>query len=77
MIPVFEHDEGKVGVKSGEEPVKTRAPLMKLRPVHSTWDVTTIREDALLAHIRHVRVLTLKTPPLGTSGVRVVVSITT
>jgi hypothetical protein len=77
MIPVFEHDESKVGEKSGEEPVITRAPLIKLRPVHSTWDVTTIREDALLAHVMHVRVLTLNTPPLGTSGVRVVVSVTT
>ena len=44
---------------------------MKLRPVHSTWEVTTTREDALLAHVMHVRVLTLNTPPLGTSGVRV------
>jgi hypothetical protein len=52
-----------------------RAPLIKLRPVHSTWEVTTIREDALLAHVTHVRVLTLNTPPLGTSGVRVVVTI--
>jgi len=48
---------------------------MKLRPVHSTWEVTTTREDALLAHVTHVRVLTLNTPPLGTSGVRVVVTI--
>lgn len=37
----------------------------------------TIREDALLAHVMHVRVLTLNTLPLGTSGVRVVVSVTT
>ncbi len=57
--------------------VITREPLIKLRPVHSTWDVTTIREDALLAHVMHVRVLTLNTPPLGTSGVRVVVTVTT
>ena len=48
---------------------------MKLRPVHSTWVLTTTREDALLAHVMHVRVLTLKTLPLGTSGVRVVVTI--
>jgi hypothetical protein len=48
---------------------------MKLRPVHSTWEVTTTREDAVLAHVMHVRVLTLNTLPLGTSGVRVVVSI--
>ena len=48
---------------------------MKLRPVHSTWEVTTTREDALLAHVMHVRVLTLQTLPVGTSGVRIVVNI--
>ena len=55
--------------------VQEFVPLMKLRPVHSTWVLTTTREDALLAHVMHVRVLTLKTLPLGTSGVRVVVII--
>ncbi len=50
---------------------------MKLRPVHSTCVVTITREEALLAHVMHVRVLTLNTPPLGMSGVRVVVIIAT
>ena len=50
---------------------------MKLRPVHSTAVVTITLEDTLLAHIMHVRVLTWKTLPLGTSGVRVVVSMQT
>ena len=78
MIPVIEHDEGKL-VRRVEKNRSQHAhpPLIKLRPVHSTWDVTTIREDALLAHVMHVRVLTLNTLPLGTSGVRVVVSVTT
>ena len=48
---------------------------MKLRPVHSTCVVTMTRDATLLAHMMHVRVLTEKTPPLGTSGVRVVVTI--
>jgi hypothetical protein len=60
-----------------ESRLSSCAPFIKLRPVHSTWDVTTMREDALLAHVMHVRVLTLNTPPLGTSGVRVVVTVTT
>jgi len=46
---------------------------MKLRPVHSTRVVTSNFVDTELAHITHVLVLTEKTPPLGTSGVRVVV----
>ena len=50
-------------------------PLTKLGPIHSTWMLTTTREDALLAHVMHVRVLTLQTLPVGTSGVRVVVNI--
>lgn len=50
---------------------------MKLLPVHSTCVVTMTLEETLLAHIMHVRVLTENTPPLGTSGVRVVVSIET
>ena len=50
---------------------------MKLRPVHSTCEVTTTFDDTLLAHMMHVLVLTEKTPPLGTSGVRVVVSVDT
>lgn len=36
-----------------------------------------IRVDTLLAHMIHVRVLTTNTFPLGTSGVRVAVSIVT
>ena len=48
---------------------------MKLLPVHSTCVVTKTRELMLLAHVMHVRVLTLKTPPLGTSGVLVVVMV--
>jgi hypothetical protein len=50
-------------------------PLMKLHPVHSTWVLTTTREDTLLAHMMHVRILMLKTLPLGTSGVHVIVTI--
>jgi hypothetical protein len=50
-------------------------PLMKLHPVHSTWVLTTTREDALLAHMMHVRVLMLKTLLLGTSGVHVIMTI--
>jgi hypothetical protein len=33
-------------------------------------------DEMALAHIIHVRVFTEKTPPLGTSGVRVVVTVT-
>lgn len=47
---------------------------MKLLPVHSTLVVTTTLVDLELAHTRQVRVLTLNTPPLGTSGVLVVVT---
>lgn len=50
---------------------------MKLRPVHSTCVVTTTLVDIALAHVMHVRVLTENTPPLGTSGVRVVVTVDT
>jgi hypothetical protein len=50
---------------------------MKLLPVHSTCVVTITLVEAALAHIIHVLVLTEKTPPLGTSGVRVVVIVTT
>lgn len=46
---------------------------MKLRPVHSTSVVTIIRVDTPLAHMIQVRVFTANTPPLGTSGVLVVV----
>ena len=74
MIPGFFWEDGE---KNGENWSSRYAPLIKLRPVHSTWDVTTMREEALLAHVMHVRVLTLNTPPLGTSGVRVVVTVTT
>lgn len=52
-------------------------PLIKLLPVHSTCVVIKILVDTLLAHVIHVRVLTANTPPLGTSGVLVVVIITT
>ncbi len=50
---------------------------MKLLPVHSTWVVTITLVDMALAHIMQVLVFTEKTPPLGTSGVRVVVTVTT
>jgi hypothetical protein len=50
---------------------------MKLLPVHSTCVVTKTLVDTALAHVKHVLVFTENTPPLGTSGVRVVVSITT
>ena len=50
---------------------------MKLRPVHSTCVVTRTFDDTALAQVMHVLVLTENTPPLGTSGVRVVVSIVT
>ena len=46
---------------------------MKLRPVHSTCDVTMIRVETLLAHMIHVLVFTTNTLPLGTSGVLVAV----
>lgn len=49
---------------------------MKLLPVHSTWVVTMTRVEMVLAHIIHVRVLTTNTPPLGTSGVLVEVTMT-
>jgi hypothetical protein len=50
-------------------------PLTQDLPVHSTSVVTTIRVVVALAQLKQVRVLTLNTPPLGTSGVRVVVTI--
>lgn len=51
-------------------------PLIQLFPVHSTPVVTITLVDSGPAHIKHVLVLTLKTPPLGTSGVLVVVIMT-
>ena len=48
---------------------------MKLLPVHSTCVVTSTFVVDALAHVMHVRVFTANAPPLGTSGVRVVVSI--
>lgn len=50
---------------------------MKLRPVHSTVVVTSMRVELFLAHIQQVLVFTAKLPPLGTSGVRVVVMVVT
>lgn len=50
---------------------------MKLLPVQSTVVVTSTLVELFLAHVKHVLVLTAKLPPLGTSGVRVVVSVTT
>ena len=50
---------------------------MKLRPVHSTCVVTSTLLATSLAQVIHVFVLTENTPPLGTSGVRVVVSMVT
>ena len=61
----------------GDEDKDGHSPLMKLRPVHSTCVVTSTLLDTLLAQVMHVRVLTENTFPLGTSGVRVVVSIVT
>ncbi len=49
---------------------------MKLLPDHSTCVVTKTRVDEELAHMRHVLVFTANAPPLGTSGVRVVVRVT-
>jgi hypothetical protein len=46
---------------------------MKLLPVHCTSVVTVIFEEIALAQVIHVLVLMEKTPPLGTSGVLVVV----
>ena len=78
MIPGFFERVSKGGEEDGETGRHAmHEPLIKLRPVHSTWDVTTMRKDALLAHVMHVWVLTPNTPPLGTSGVCVVVTITT
>ena len=50
---------------------------MKLRPVHSTCVETRTLLATSLANVMHVFVLTEKTPPLGTSCVRVVVSMVT
>ena len=47
---------------------------MKLLLDHSTPVVTTTRQLLPLAHVMLVRVLTAKALPLGTSGVRVVVT---
>jgi hypothetical protein len=49
------------------------SPLTKLLPVHSTPVVTTTLHEFPLAQVMLVLVLTLKLPPLGTSGVLVVV----
>lgn len=49
-------------------------PLIKLLPVQSNCVVTVTFADAELAHVMHVRVFTENAPPLGTSGVRVVVN---
>ena len=57
--------------------MKTNLPFMKLLPVHSTAVVTSTFVDTALAQVMHVRVFTENTPPLGTSGVRVVVSVVT
>lgn len=56
---------------------RQNSPRMKLLPVHSIVDVTTNLVDAEPAHMRHDRVLTENSPPLGTSGVRVVVRVVT
>lgn len=50
------------------------SPLTHDLPVHSTSVVTSTRVELALAHVKHVFVLTLNTPPEGTSGVRVVVT---
>jgi len=49
--------------------------LNKLLPDHSTCVDTTTLVDAIEAQVIHVRVLIANMPPLGTSGVRVVVTI--
>ena len=50
---------------------------MKLLPVHSTVVVTNTLVELFFAHIQQVFVLTAKLPPLGTSGVLVVVRVVT
>jgi hypothetical protein len=50
---------------------------MKLRPVQSTCVETIILVVNGEAHIKHVLVFTENTPPLGTSGFRVVVRVET
>lgn len=50
---------------------------MKLRPVHSTAVVTSTLVVLFLAQVKHVLVFTEKLPPDGTSGVLVVVRLTT
>lgn len=57
--------------------VKAGSPLTQDLPVHSTVVVTTTLVELGPAHVIHVLVLTLNTPPLGTSGVLVVVIIVT
>jgi hypothetical protein len=44
MIPCFARESKW---RERKEDQSSGAPLMKLRPVHSTWDVTTICEVAL------------------------------
>lgn len=61
--------------QSPVQQARQHSPLTHDLPVHSTSVVTlTLVEDAP-AQVKQVRVLTLNTPPLGTSGVRVVVTI--
>lgn len=48
---------------------------MKLLPLQTISVETTILDEAGLAHMIQVRVLTEKTLPLGTSGVLVVVTV--
>jgi hypothetical protein len=57
--------------------VSNDIPLIKLRPVQSTCVETIILVVNGEAHIKHVLVFTENTPPLGTSGFRVVVRVET
>lgn len=73
MIP--EHTNGQLSGRMWTR--NYDPPLMKLLPVHSTCVVTITFVLAALAHIIQVLVFTENTPPLGTSGVLVVVIVTT
>lgn len=69
------------GTNCQQELCRTRADrflhFRKLRPVHSTAVVILTRVEVGPAHMRHVLVFTENDPPLGTSGVLVVVIVLT
>jgi hypothetical protein len=60
--------EGRLGYGGGNK------PLTHDFPVHSTLVLTTTFVPPPFAHVKQLLVLTLNTPPEGTSGVRVVVT---